>query len=364
MWRIMLAMLLLPNVVFAEVGNITENSGPPAEVKRDDESFVAEQGFSVEMLDTLITANSRLAITFEDDSRVEVTEQTQFQIDEFVYDPNTDVGKVSMKVALGTAQLTSGRIAHKNNENVSITTPTASITVRGTDFSMTVDEFGRSLIILLPSCPDKSMDPDECPVGSIEVKNDAGAVLLDEKFEGTMVRDSNMLPTDPRKLLLDGKNIDNGLIIVPPSEFPNGFSSTDNDEDEIQTAMLDVDYLEYKDLEIDLLTNELDNDSELDINRLNNAYLDNLLDLNSDIGNDELAEKDGILPTVKNYSWIQSAYNDEAIYLESDRQPHIFNMETTIDTQGTLELQQDEYKATIIYNDGGTDVNIKVVQKQ
>lgn len=189
-------------------------------------------------------------------------------------------------------------------------------------------------------------------------------MLLDEKFEGTMVRDSNMLPTDPRKLLLDGKNIDNGLIIVPPSEFPNGFSSTDNDEDEIQTAMLDVDYLEYKDLEIDLLTNELDNDSELDINRLNNAYLDNLLDLNSDIGNDELAEKDGILPTVKNYSWIQSAYNDEAIYLESDRQPHIFNMETVIDTQGTLELQQDEYKATIIYNDGGTDVNIKVVQKQ
>ncbi len=202
MLRLLFALLVLvPNFAFAEVGSVTEFTGNPAEARRESDKFTVEMGFGIEMLDELITANTRLGLTFADGTRVEITEQSELIIDDFVYDPNTGVGKMSMNVALGTVQMTSGRLAKTSRENVNIATPTASITVRGTDFSMTVDELGRSLIILLPSCPDETLNEDECPVGSIAVSTDAGSVILNESYQGTMVSHSGLSPSDPRKLL-------------------------------------------------------------------------------------------------------------------------------------------------------------------
>lgn len=358
-------MILVPNFAIAEVGEVTEFDGSPAGALRSKEEIVFEQaGFGVEMLDKLITAQTNLEITFEDNSKVRITEQSELVIDDFVYDPNTQTGSVAMRVALGTVAMTSGNIAHNSRDRVSITTPTASITVRGTDFSMTVDEIGRSLIILLPSCPDETLDEDECPVGSIEVSNVAGSVLLTEAYQGTMVGSLAMMPSDPRKLLLQRADINNNLIIVPPSEFPRGFGN--DDEEEITTA-LDVDLLEYNELGADLLAQDLLTFSELDINRLNNDYLDNFLDLGLgiELDNNELDEQENsILPTVSKYPWITWAANESYIYIESDRQPHISILTTSADTHGIYSLTQDEYKAEVQIQDGGNDINIKVVQTQ
>jgi hypothetical protein len=268
-----------------------------------------------------------------------------------------------MRVALGTVQMASGRLAQNSRDRVSITTPTASITVRGTDFSMTVDELGRSLIILLPSCPDETLNEDECPVGSISVSNAAGSVLLNEAYQGTMVGSLAMMPSDPRRLLLERANINNNLIIVPPSEFARGFAT--DDEEEEQITALDIDLLEYNALGADLLNEDLLNFSELNINRLNNDYLDNLLNLSTGLDEDALAEdENSILPGIKQYPWIQWAANESYIYIESDRQPHISVITTSADTHGIYSLTQDEYVATIQIQDGGTNVNIKVVQTQ
>ncbi len=356
----------MPSIGFAEVGEVTGFDGNPAGAVRSKEELVFEQaGFGVEMLDKLITAQTNLEITFEDDSKVKITEQSELVIDDFVYDPNTGTGSMSMRVALGTVQMTSGNIAHNSRDQVSIRTPTASITVRGTDFSMTVDEFGRSLIILLPSCPDETLDEDECPVGSIVVSNEAGSVMLTDRYEGTMVGSSAMIPSEPRKLLLDKSKINNNLIIVPPAEFPNGFEPEDKKEE--QRTALDVDLLEYNELGADLLDQDLLAFSELDINRLDGDYLVNFLELGLGIGLDEneLDEQENtILPTVSKYPWITWVANESYIYIESDRQPHISIVTVNADTHGTYSLTQDEYKAELQIQDGGDDINIKVVQKQ
>ena len=357
---------MIPSLAFGEVGEVTGFDGNPAGAQRDSEELIFEQtGFGIEMLDKLITAQTNLEITFADNSKVKITEQSELIVDDFVYDPNTGTGSMSMRVALGTVAMTSGRLAKTSRDRVSIRTPTASITVRGTDFSMTVDEIGRSLIILLPSCPEPTLNEDECPVGQISVSNAAGSVLLAEAYEGTMVSGLAMMPSDPRKLLLDSSRINNNLIIVPPSEFANGFGAED-EEDEQRTA-LDVDLLEYNELGADLLDQDLLAFSELDINRLDGDYLDNFLDLGLGIGLDENAldeEENSILPTVKQYPWIQWAANDSYIYIESDRQPHISVVTTSADTHGTYSLTQDEYIADIQIQDGGDDINIKVVQTQ
>jgi hypothetical protein len=165
--------------------------------------------------------------------------------------------------------------------------------------------------------------------------------------------------------LLDRRNINNDLIIVPPSEFPNGFA-TEEEEEELRTG-LDVDFLEYQELSINLLNEDLLNFSALDINRLDNKYLDNFLDLG--IGatldqNDLDEEENTVLPNVYRYPWIVWVANEEQIILDSDRPPHIAVLNTSADTHGTYSLTQDEYVATVQIQDGGTDINIKVVQKQ
>lgn len=364
MWRWSLALIVAPSIGFAEVGEVTGFDGNPAGAVRSSEELVFEQaGFGVEMLDKLITAQTNLEITFADDSRVRITEQSELIVDDFVYDENSGLGSMSMKVALGTVQMTSGRLASTSRDRVSIQTPTASITVRGTDFSMTVDEIGRSLIILLPSCPEPTLDEDECPVGQISVSNSAGSVLLTEAYEGTMVGSLAMMPSDPRKLLLDSSRINNSLIIVPPSEFAQGFGT--DDEEEEQITLLDADLLEYNELSANLLDDDLLNFSELDINRLKNDYLDNFLDFGVGLDENELDEpNNSILPNIHKFPWITWVANEEFILLDSDRPPHIAVLKTSADTHGTYSLTQDEYVAIIQIQDGGDDINITVVQKQ
>lgn len=364
MKRLLLCLLVVPSLAWGEVGSVTEFNGNPAQANRQQESLIVEMGFSVEMLDQLITANTRMGLTFEDGTRAEITEQSELVIDDFVYDPNSGAGKMSMKVALGTVQMASGRLAKTSRENISIRTPTASITVRGTSFSMTVDELGRSLIINLPvECPDPTLKEDECPSGAIVVSTDVGSVVLDKPFLGTMVSSSSLLPADPRRLLLDGRKLNNDLIIVPPAEFPRGFAA-DDEEEETSTA-LDIDFLEYQELSQDFLNQDFLKTSALDINRLSNDYLDNLLDITATSLDNELDEEGpDVLPNIKRFPWIQWAYNEEFILVDSDRPPHISVLTVGRDAQGTYVLTQDEYSASIQINDGGTDLNIKVVQKQ
>ena len=83
---------------------------------------------------------------------------------------------------MGTIRYASGQIAKNSRQDVNITTPTATIAVRGTDFSMTVDEIGGSTIILLPSCDATGA----CFVGEISVESDIGQVILNQAFQATV----------------------------------------------------------------------------------------------------------------------------------------------------------------------------------
>ena len=365
MWRWICIVSAMPAIVFAEVGSITEFDGSPAYANRNKEELVFEEvGFGIEMLDKLITAQTNLGITFEDGSRVKITEQSELIIDDFVYDTSTGTGRVNMQVAIGTVQMTSGRIAKTSRENVRIGTPTASITVRGTDFAMTVDEFGRSLVILLPSCLDDTINEDDCPVGTIAVSNRMGSVTLTKAYEGTMVSSNTIMPSEPRKLLLDKNSINNNLIIVPPDEFPNGFAEVSNYK-ENQTA-LDLDFFKYQDLSKDFLQEDLLEFSELDINRLDGEYLNNFLDLDldSELSNSLEQSINEKLPTINKYPWMTWVVNEEFILLESDRPSHIAVVKVSADAHGTYDLTQDEYSADIQIQNGSNNVSIRVVQKQ
>ena len=356
---LMLPLLLVSHLATAGVGSVTEFQGTPAQALRAQETLTVELGFDVAMMDKLITANSRMAIVFEDATRVELTEQSQLVIDDFVYDPNTGAGQMAMNVVMGTVQMTSGRMARNSRDNVNIRTPTATIAIRGTDFSMTVDEIGRSLIVLLPSCEIPTVDEEDCPVGSIEVSTQAGSVVLDQPYESTLVSDGAGLPSNPRRLLLGRADINNMLIITPPQEFPYGFNGFEQEE---YSNGLSEDLLAAESLDDAGLGEDLLDDSQLDQDRLAANFLDSAF--GSDQLRDELEIGEGVLPNVSSFGWVFSRHDELNIFVSSERPPHIAEIQTDVATEGRIRIVQDGIEADIQMNSGGTDVVINITQNQ
>ena len=253
--------LLSPINGFAGVGKVTEQTGP-TEILREKKSIPSSVNTGVEMNDTVSTARGKAELTFDDKTTVKLTEHSKLIIDDFVYDPKKGTGKLALNMAMGTARYASGQIAKNNPQQVAIKTPTATIAVRGTDFSMTVDELGRSLVILLPSCDNKG-----CVTGAIEVSNLAGMVLLDVPYQATMVSSTSSPPSQPVIVKLDQANINNMLIISRPPEV--------KDDTQAGTAKKEKSILDFNALDVDLLKfsaldeNKLDNNRELDRNDLN-----------------------------------------------------------------------------------------------
>ena len=352
---------IVPLSVSASVGEVTEQVGQEAKIARNKDTITVSKGTGIEMNDTITTSKAKLNLTFEDDTKVAITQQSKLVIDDFVYDPSTSTGKLAMKVAMGTVRYASGSIAHNNRENVRIRTPTATIGVRGTDFTMTVDEIGRSLVILLPTCPDPKK-PDECWTGEIEVMTDVGSVIMNQAFQATVVASASSAPTTPKIIDSLDLRIDNLLIISPPRDLPGGLAYIE--QAEAKTA-LDDDVLLFEGLIQDLLAEEDQlKYSELDVNRLDGEFLDNLLDLTNMLKDDELSS-DPVLPNVHNFkSYIQYSYNEETIYLYAERPPHIAEVTIERNTYGYVNITQDGIAAPLQINDGGTDVVINITQTQ
>ena len=137
-------LLVSTNAFSATIGDVILQEGTGVIERKDGDEFSSRIDLDIFSYDTVKTGQGKTAIEFVDDTRVDVTEHSKLIIDEFVYDPNTKTGALSLKASLGTVRYASGQIAKNSKQNVKIKTPTATIGVRGTDFSMTIDEIGSS----------------------------------------------------------------------------------------------------------------------------------------------------------------------------------------------------------------------------
>lgn len=257
--------------LYASIGNVIIQEGDSLIERKIGEDVASEVDLDIFSYDTIRTAKSKTAIEFIDTTRVDVTEHSKLVIDEFVYDPNKKTGKLSLKASLGTVRYASGQIAKNNPTSIKITTPTATIGVRGTDFSMTVDELGSSTIILLPSCDTNG----NCYVGEISVESDAGQVILSKAFQATVVDTVSSTPMKPVILGLDENMINNLLIIARPSEITREMNASDY----IEVAdALDIDFLQFDELEKDYLEEEESAwATALDIDFLEQNFLGDIL---------------------------------------------------------------------------------------
>ena len=253
--RTSLLLLFITTQTSASIGSVTDFSGSAA-IERDDgfEVYDVENDLGIELLDVVNTAKGKVRIEFIDSTLVDITEHSKLVIDDFVYDPVTEEGGLSLKASLGTIRYASGKIAKNSRQSVVITTPSAVIGVNGTDFAMMVNEIGGSMITLLPSCDDSGM----CVVGEISVTTDVGFVIMNQAFQTTYADAGGIKPTKPVILDLSEEMMTNLLIIrkVKPVD-PDG-ALADAAAKEKLSDILGVDFLSTE----SMLSDELDDDDE------------------------------------------------------------------------------------------------------
>lgn len=251
-----------------DIGDISELTGN-AQVVRD-KTYDANLKFAIQQNDKAVTSNGRMAITFLDDSTVRLTEHSRLIVDEYIYNSDPSKSKMALTFGVGTARFITGKLSKIDKKNIKLKTPTANIAILGTDFTATVDELGRSLIILLPDSMGLSS-------GMIEVATATGTVRLTKPFEATTVSVFENPPSKPVILDLTLDIIDNMLIVKPPEE-----KITDETQQDTNKSSS---YLDFDDLDVDFLSEEyLDAEAdieftELDINYLDGNFLEDLLDI-------------------------------------------------------------------------------------
>ena len=277
-----LALILttLPARSNTSIGDVTLSKGNSIIDRKDGERGVkVEKDLDIFSYDTVKTGKGQVAIEFLDETRVDITQHSKLIIDDFVYDPNAKTGKLSLKATLGTVRYASGQIAKNSAQNISIKTPTATVSVRGTDFAMTIDEIGSSTIILLPSCDGNG----NCFVGEIAVESDAGMVIMNQAFQATQVDTPESRPLKPVLLDLNESLINNLLIVQKPDKLETAIEQ--EAKLRVVANALDIDFLKFDDLEVDLLETEEDESATaLEIDFLDqNFLLDILAQLNQQL---------------------------------------------------------------------------------
>jgi hypothetical protein len=354
-----LALLLLPATVLLlstnvtlsavvspnSIGSVSAFTGTSAVVRKD-QKLSTQSRLPIQQMDNVQTGNGRVEITFVDNSNVKVTEHSKLVIDDFVFSGNPNTSKMALNFASGTIRFTTGQLGKINKQNIVLNTPSATIAVRGTDFATTVDDFGKSLVILLPE--------EDGTVGEITVSNAGGSVTLTKAFQATMVRTFDNAPSKPAILNLTLDQIDNMLIISPANEIADLGETTNSKANILDLSELDIDYLKNTELEKDDL--QL---SSLDVDPLNANFLEDYLA--SSMGGS--SSKDGVTvngtgfgydPTTQIYTIIAG---DKVQFTRSVGTTVVVNVEK--DKGKVLNINAGGKEYSVQVNEGGTNINLK-----
>ena len=268
------ALIFMGSAYADSIGDIVESTGVGG-IVRNNETLPNDVGSDIVLYDEARTVNGRMLIEFLDEEELALTEHTRVYIDEVYYDPNPSKSKMAIRMAQGTARFASGTGKKIKKANIQVSTPTAQIAINGTDFTTTIDELGRSLVVLLP-------DDDGNASGEIVVTNEGGERILNQPYQATMVSSYESPPTVAVTIQnITPSMIDNMFIVNPPQEVKIAVEEQAADDLNDDQGILDVDFLEFNELEKDELK-ETEGDLEysaLDIDALNVDLLVDVLDV-------------------------------------------------------------------------------------
>lgn len=138
--------------------------------------------------DTIKTgADGRLQVLLLDSTVFTLGPLSAVKMDEFVYDPATDDGKVKASMLKGIFRVVTGKVSHKKPENMEVALPSGTLGFRGTQVAGIIDGQQTMVVLLGP-----------VSAGRISVSNlvngEVITIDVDERGFGTIVGGPNMAP--------------------------------------------------------------------------------------------------------------------------------------------------------------------------
>jgi len=365
------SIFLIGSVSAESIGGIIEQNGVASLVRSGGEEITVSGTKipGIELKDTAVTGNGRMLIEFLDEEELSIIEHTRIYIDEAYYDPDPSKSKMAIRMVQGTARFTSGRGKRINKSNVQLSTPTAEIAILGTDFTTTIDEIGQSLIILLPD------EKTGLSSGKIIISNAGGTVTLEEAYQASIISSYDRAPSSPVVLSgIDTKMISNIFIVSEPKEIKEVKQQEGIMAEKDSGNILDVDFLEFNELEKDYLAYDDDLEfSELDIDYLDVDFLQDVLDVLQELDKgtalDRSALKSGIdLQGTKFGFDVDTQYNSivdkgaDTVKFFRDVDG-VISISMILSQSATIRTVSDQKESEIILGDGqGIIINITQVQ--
>jgi hypothetical protein len=140
---LLLALAFVPGCVLAQaIGKIKVVAGEVT-VERAGKPIPAALGAPVYQSDRITTGrNGSVGVLLDDDSRLSLGPNSSIALDKFEFDLATDDGSADVSISKGTLSVVSGKLVKKTPGALKVRTPAAILAVRGTEFSVKVDEPG------------------------------------------------------------------------------------------------------------------------------------------------------------------------------------------------------------------------------
>lgn len=122
------------------IGKIKTLSGQVM-IERGGKAVTPKVGDAVYQTDKIVTGNDgSVGMLFDDDSRISAGPDSVLALDKFAFDPKTSDGNFDVSMKKGTLSVISGKLTAKTPGALKVKTPAAILAVRGTEFSVKVDE--------------------------------------------------------------------------------------------------------------------------------------------------------------------------------------------------------------------------------
>ena len=134
-----------------ESGVIAIASNPVKITNAQGEVRIAKTGDKIYLNDTIQTdAQGKTQILLKDQMTISLGPNSQMVVDKFVYDPKEkSKNELSTQIKQGAFKFISGKIASDNKDAMKVSTPKATIAIRGTGVAGDVQPTGTDTIVLL-----------------------------------------------------------------------------------------------------------------------------------------------------------------------------------------------------------------------
>jgi uncharacterized membrane protein YgcG len=164
-------------------------------------------GHEVFAQETVATpANGATVMRFHDQTQLQIGANSTVVLDRFVYDPNADSADANIKFAKGVFRYIAGQA--RTEENVKLSTPTTTLTIRGTKFLVYVaDDGGTSVSVV-----EGAVDVQPCGPGKPVHATNGQSYHVSPTCDVTQVA---LVPPDPAVVSDYSATEDNGGLTGP-----------------------------------------------------------------------------------------------------------------------------------------------------